>query len=359
MLKEPLSGGTGRRYENGHRGVVSAVSYLAGMADSTITPGQLTTRAEMKDLFGGGPQGGIVPSRTTPTILIYSDHETGHRYGYYDGWLAEPDGQGLIFEYTGAGTVGDQCFTGRLGAGNKAILHHVDEGRTLRVFMAHGKVPGSGVKRQRYVGEFQLDADQPYVIRQAPDDNGDPRKVIVFRLRPAGAVDHDAKDDVPAASKTKATLVPADITTSTMVEPENTKKTKSTRSAQPKTETERREALLLESFKAYLKAHGHTLKRHQIKIKGKTYTLQTDLYDITDHVLYEAKGNTSREAVRMAVGQLRDYRRHVEPTDPRLAVLLPNEPSDDDLKDFLEADGIALVYRDGDTFVGDILPRHV
>ncbi|MGW5970005.1 hypothetical protein [Streptomyces sp. NPDC055186] len=326
------------------------------MVASQIKPGQRTTRADMMELFGGGPQGGIVTSRTTPNILIYSDHEAGHRYGYYDGWLAEPDERGPIFEYTGAGTIGDQTFVGRKGSGNKAILQHVDDGRALRVFMADGKVPGSGTKYQRYVGEFELDADQPYVIRQAPDDNRDLRKVIVFRMRPAGAVDHDPKDDVPPAPQTKASLVPADVTTSTMTEPENNQKTKSMRSAQPKTEAERREALLVENFKAFLRAQNHTLKRHQIKIKDKTYTLLTDLYDVTDHVLYEAKGKANREAIRMAVGQLLDYRRHVQPANPGLAVLLPHEPNDDDLKDFLQAVGISLVYQDGDKFVGDILP---
>lgn len=324
---------------------------------TTIRPGQITTRAEMMQLFGGGPQGGIVPSVTTPNILIYTDHEAGHRYGYYDGWLAETDEQGAVFEYTGAGTVGDQTFTGRKGSGNKAILQHVEAGRTLRVFIANGKVPGSGAKYQRYVGEFTLDPDQPYVMRQAPDDNGDLRNVIVFRLRPSGDVEHDAKDDIPPAEETKTTLVSADVATNAVVESEDNLETDGTRSVQAKTETERREAVLLRRFRAYLQRRGHVLKRHQIKIKGEASTLQTDLYDVTDHVLYEAKGNTSREAVRMAVGQLHDFRRHVEPPNPRVAVLLPSEPSDKDLKDYLSDAGIALVYLDGDTFIGDILPE--
>jgi hypothetical protein len=326
------------------------------MVDSQIKPGQITTRAEMKELFGGGPQGGIVPSATTDSILIYSDRATGHRYGYYDGWLGEDDELGPIFEYTGAGTIGDQTFEGQKGSGNKAILHHVDDGRTLRVFIAAGKVPGSGTKLQRYVGEFEIDVEQPYVIRQAPDDNGTLRKVIVFRLRPAGAVEHDAQDDIPPAKKTKVALVPAEITTSTMVEPETNKKTKGKRSAQPGTETERREAALSDAYKTYLEGRGHRVKRFQIKPEGLTSTLLTDLYDASNHVLYEAKGTATRRDVRMAIGQLLDYRRHIMPSHPKIALLLPSKP-DQDLQKLLIAENIALVYQDGDNFIGNVVPQ--
>ena len=46
-----------------------------------------------------------------------------------------------------------------------------------------------------------------------------------------------------------------------------------------------------------------------------------DLRDTTDDLLVEAKGTVTRNAIRMAVGQLADYERFVEPT-PRLAVLV-------------------------------------
>ncbi|WP_458087104.1 DNA cytosine methyltransferase [Streptomyces malaysiensis] len=354
--ENPPTSPLGRPFVDGGDSLSVDSATFGRVNDSQIKPGQITTRTEMMDVFGGGPQGGIVASATTPNILIYSDHETGHRYGYYDGWLAEEDDNGSIFEYTGAGRIGDQTFTGRTGSGNKAILQHVDEGRALRVFIAAGKVPGSGAKYQRYVGEFALDADLPYVIRQVPDDNGSLRKAIVFRLRPAGAVGREEQDDIPLAEKTQATLVPADVTASTMVEPENNKKTKGKRSAQRSTETERREAVLSDDFRAFLKSKEHQVKRFQIKIEGLTSTLVTDLYDVTDHVLYEAKGTATRKDVRMAIGQLLDYRRHVTPADPQLAILLPSKPNID-LRELLHKEGIALVYRSGGEFVGGILPE--
>ncbi|MBB4791942.1 KAP family P-loop NTPase fold protein [Streptomyces nodosus] len=162
------------------------------MAESHIQPGMAATRAEIKNLYGGGTQGGIVPSATTNNVLLFSDPAAGHRFGYFDGWLAEDDARGPIFEYTGAGTIGDQTFE----RGNKAILNHVEDGRSLRVFTAAGRVEGSQTILHRYVGEFKVDAEQPYIQRQAPDANGNSRNVIVFRLRPAGPVDRDSLDTI-------------------------------------------------------------------------------------------------------------------------------------------------------------------
>jgi 5-methylcytosine-specific restriction protein A len=114
-----------------------------------MPPGMTATRAEIHGLYGGSLQGGIAPSNTTNTVLLFSDPAVGHRYGYYDGWVEE-DEHGPIFEYTGAGTTGDQTFE----RGNKAILNHVEAGRSLRVFTVAGRVPGSQTRLHRYVGEF-------------------------------------------------------------------------------------------------------------------------------------------------------------------------------------------------------------
>ncbi|HEX5567216.1 MAG TPA: hypothetical protein VFY14_09915 [Streptomyces sp.] len=314
-------------------------------------PGQITTRAEMKKVFGGGPQGGIIPSRSTPSVLIYVDHHSGAKYGYKDGWLDEEDEIGPVFEYTGAGTKGHQTFEGQKGTGNRAILQHVEAGRELHLFVAAGKMPDSDTKKQRYVGQFELDTAQPYVVRQALDENKVMRKVIVFRLRPAGSVQRDVHDVIPPAKTTVAVPVPADVTTSSMVEPEGHSTATSERSAVPKTQAERREARLSKDFEAYLKALHHQVGRFQIKVKGTTSTLLTDLYDATSHVLYESKGTASRNAVRLAIGQLLDYRRHIRPADPRLAILLPEQPQED-LCELLAKEGIALVYPEGDTFRG-------
>ncbi|TSB20864.1 hypothetical protein [Streptomyces benahoarensis] len=321
------------------------------MADIPIKPGQLTTRAEMQRVFGGGEREGIVPSTTTPSILIYTDHDSGKEYGYQDGWLAEEDDHGPIFEYTGRGRIGDQTFLGPAGSRNKAILRHVDDGRVLHLFIAAGKIPGShsDAKQQRYLGEFQLDADLPYTIREASDPEGNQRRIIVFRLRPSGSVQHAKQDVLPAAEKTHARRVSANVSAGSIEEPAAGKKTTSLRSAQPSTMTEHRQTQISQSYREFLNEQQHEVFAYQIKIAGTTSILKTDLYDATDHILYAIKGSSDRQEIRMAIGQLKDYCRHIDPPNPTLAVLVPEKPNAD-LIDLLERENIKLVHQDGEAF---------
>ncbi|MFG7942911.1 hypothetical protein, partial [Streptomyces cacaoi] len=288
---------------------------------SDLKPGYLTSREEMKNLFGGGTMSGIETPTTSPNILLYSDEETGRRYGYKDGWLAEEDDRGPVFEYTGHGRKGHQTF-GNNGRGNRAVRDHATNGKTLRLFVADGTAPNSSAKRQRYIGAFTLDEDEPYTIRQGPDEDDNPRNVIVFRLRPIDdQYQHQHKDDIPTASESTAVPVPATSTSATLVDTENNQSKGGTTSGSAGGTFERREAQLSDDYKTFLEAEGHTVKRFKQKIKGLSAPLLTDLYDATAHVLYEAKGSTSRADVRMAIGQLYDYRRLVEPPNPTLAVL--------------------------------------
>lgn len=319
------------------------------MADKDIKPGELTTRAEMKSAFGGGQGQGIHPCTGSPNVLLYTDPASGEKFGYYDGWVSTEDDTDALFEYTGDGE-GDQVFEGRYGWRNRAILLHIDEGRALRVFKAAGKVPGKQEKIQRYIGKFELDKEKPYVLRQAPNTAGKFRWVIVFRLRPVEALPPLPKDIISPLSETEIRQVPADNTTSILVEPESYNGKPIARSAIPRTKISRREAELCEAFKATLEEHNHEVKRFQIRAAGLSSSLLTDLYDTESNVLYEAKGTITREALRMAVGQLMDYRRHITPK-PTLAVLLPKKPNSD-LRDFLKSVDIQLVYQHGDAFIG-------
>ncbi|MGW3459294.1 hypothetical protein ACWDE9_06710 [Streptomyces olivaceoviridis] len=326
------------------------------MGIASITPGLLTTRADMDELFGGGRQGGILPSTTTQNILIYVDHDSGKQYGYEDGWLAEEDELGPIFEYTGQGTSGDQTFIGTKGSRNAAVLYHAEAGRSLRVFMAEGKVPGSksDAKQQRYVGEFALDSKQPYTVREANDQRGKPRRIIVFRLRPTGEYQRLPQDLVRPAAKTKAQRVLATVATTKLPEPKATTAQKvaprrkhaseSRRAAQASLIAEHRQSKLRDEYLEELTNRGHEIFAYQIKLAGTTTILTTDLYDATEQQLYSVRGEGSREEIRTAIGQLKDYVRHINPR-PKLAVLLPEKPQDD-LLDLLHTEGISVVYQD-------------
>ena len=68
-------------------------------------------------------------------------------------------------------------------------------------------------------------------------------------------------------------------------------------------------------------------------------------------MLIEAKGTVAREALRMAIGQLMDYRRFA-PDETRLAVLVPERPRPD-LMALLDSAGVHSIWRDGDRFAAE------
>ncbi|MFE7616761.1 hypothetical protein [Streptomyces sp. NPDC057496] len=363
-----------------------------------INPGDVRTRAQIRAVFGGSPQGGICPSTSKHSVNLYSDPDVGEQVGYYDGWLAEEDELGAVFEYTGAGKSGDQTFEGTAGTGNRAILQHAAESRALRVFTRVGKVPGSDTKTHRYLGSFTLDSMEPYVWRRVHGEDGQERNVIVFRLRADGDVQHADQDTIPPAEKTEGEFVPFRVVTAAMFQTDpatsgalplpkqRVRKRSTSRRPAPNTETSgifvvpeafgtqlsvraataatvaiRREAELTQAYKAHLDSAGHQTGAYQIKVKGLTSTFRADLYDATAHVLYEAKGSNSREDVRMALGQILDYSRYVKMPehegDPQRVILLPAAPTPD-MYSLLDRYDVGVVYRSDDgRFVGDAVPN--
>lgn len=106
-------------------------------------------------------------------------------------------------------------------------------------------------------------------------------------------------------------------------------------------EAVRREQELVEAFDVFLRDAGHVTSRH--RYEAGDVRMYSDLFDDTDQVLYEAKGRLTRQAVRMALGQLIDYGRF-EDAGVRSAVLLPRRP-DDDLFALIEAGGVGVRWR--------------
>ena len=88
----------------------------------------------------------------------------------------------------------------------------------------------------------------------------------------------------------------------------------------------RREAGLVERYADHLRSKGHEVHRDMIVLRGSE-RLYTDLYDETDHCLYEAKASTDRMAIRLGLGQVLDYRRFLSPRSA--ALLLPDLPGPD------------------------------
>jgi 5-methylcytosine-specific restriction protein A len=292
--------------------------------------GEYLTREERRTRYGGSLYGGIEPSGRTPNVFLYSDPTEGETYGYnFDGWNEE----GTAFLYTGEGQVGDQLFRD----GNKAVANHEQDGRTLRLFVADGVVEGSNTKNHRYIGAFRIDPLQPHLIEEAPDRNGDIRTVIVFRLLPV-------TDAYVRESDRSQTGEPSGLPQATLVDAEaHETPTYEQAGGQPTTAI-RVESELVARYKDHQAGEGQTLRRWKIVPPGEVRPLFTDLYDTHANELLEAKGTATRLAIRQAIGQLYDYRRHIPVATPRLGVLLPHRPSDD-LLDLLRTCTISCIYE--------------
>ncbi|WP_432984264.1 hypothetical protein [Dactylosporangium sp. CA-233914] len=104
----------------------------------------------------------------------------------------------------------------------------------------------------------------------------------------------------------------------------------------------RREAGLVERYKAYLERHGLRAVRNEITLPGRLDTFFTDVYVEDVEELLEAKASSRREHIRLAIGQLCDYGRFVAPRSR--AVLLPSRP-EQDLIDLLATQNISCVYE--------------
>lgn len=298
-----------------------------------LIAGEYYTREDLVVEYGGSVQsGGIVPGNRSNTVFVFTDPSKGTQFGYvYDGF--SPDG--TVFYYTGAGQDGDQVETGA----NSPILTHAEKGRTLHAFVAAGRIPGRQTKRQRYIGEFVLDPQAPYERMPALDRNKSVRTVIVFRLLPIAAIPEAMLEAVGTsgiAEKPTSLRVPVELNSTHFFE---------TSGIEARTAV-RRESQLVEDFVA--SQTGHDFSRWAIRVP-KEPLLLTDVYDQTDQVLYEAKALSGRSDVRMAVGQLYDYRRHLEVENLRCSILLPERPGAD-LRDLIEVAGLGLAFRDGERF---------
>ncbi|QGV79347.1 hypothetical protein [Streptomyces ficellus] len=327
-----------------------------------LVPGLITTREAIAAAYGCGTFQGIEPADDAGKVFVYSDPSAGEEYGYTFDGRAEDDEFGPLYLYTGAGANGDQKPSGR----NGSILSHVEKQRELHLFVAHGRVPGGGAMQQRYIGQMVVDPIKPYEVRRAPGQNGVMRSVLVFRFRPAEGTTPawTEGDKVPAATQTAIEVTdPVNDVPAPVVLPKQSgakaKKTEQHSTAETVADIPagqrkvlRREGELVKAFAAHLAAAGHETHSFQITIKGEPGALTPDLYDATDHVLYEAKGLTTRANVRMAIGQLADYRRHIPNSKAlRVAVLLPSEPTAD-VKDLLGEVNVELVYQADEGFAG-------
>lgn len=112
----------------------------------------------------------------------------------------------------------------------------------------------------------------------------------------------------------------------------------------------RKEQGLVRAYAGFLRAQGDAVCRHRT-LTADGDAVVSDLFNETRAHLVEAKAQPTRSDIRMAIGQLADYRRFAPPGS-RKAVLLDEKPTAD-LQDLLRGQGIAAIWRDGEGFVDD------
>jgi hypothetical protein len=133
-----------------------------------IPIGASLPRKEIHDRFGGVREGGISPVLDkSKNIMIFSHPRANAEHGYEpDVWLDDD-----TFLYCGEGPSGDQ----QMVRYNKSVLQHAEKDKILRVFDGtRGEVT--------YKGAFALDPENPWFHKDSIGFDGNPRKVIMFRM---------------------------------------------------------------------------------------------------------------------------------------------------------------------------------
>jgi hypothetical protein len=111
---------------------------------------------------------------------------------------------------------------------------------------------------------------------------------------------------------------------------------------------ERAEQRLVLDYHDYMAAKGITVSRKKYLPAGEVRPIYCDAWVQELNVLIEAKNSDSRSSLREAIGQLYDYRRFHKPL-PRLAVLLPYQPTGDRLE-LLHSARIEAIWPRGNMF---------
>ncbi|MFD4394181.1 hypothetical protein [Kitasatospora sp. NPDC058478] len=291
------------------------------MMNEFIQPGLTVTRQHVHNRFGGRLQGGISPTKGDHILVFIGLPEPGS-----PTLGLSPDG---TLHYVGEGAKGDQQFT----QSNRALLRHKEDGRSIHVFQDRGtRLRDTGEHRYLYIGQFEVDPDEPYYYSDEVDRHGQARRVINFRLRPVGVDNVPFVDPGSIARRQRE----AARRNSPLVEALDTR-----------APMRNHEAELVARFIAHLHARGHTTSRLALPVPNESGSDLVDLFDETTQTIYEVKPSAARIAVRHAIGQLMDYRWRQGGT-ASMGIILPSEPYQD-LLDLCASLSIEVVWPDPDT----------
>lgn len=297
--------------------------------DWGVEIGDTIRRRAIHIAYGGQRQGGISTPTSRPEIFVFTDPQSGSKYGYDQFEGLREDGS---YSYTGEGQYGPQVFE----RGNRAIRDSAADGKIIRLFTTRGPLA-------TYVGAFTTGVPT-YRLETIPDADGEPRPGIIFNLVP---VDADL-NRLPAYGGEDA---PRDAIVSDWLPPEYSDVVvfQTDQDLPDERVVSRIEFELQASFGAWAANQGESPQRLRLPI-GPT-GIEPDLYLAGRQWIVEAKKSIGRSYVRTAIGQVLDYahvarRRGIDATP---VVLLPGRP-ETELVSLMQELGIVLVYRSGETF---------
>ncbi|WP_435060144.1 hypothetical protein [Streptomyces sp. bgisy060] len=286
-----------------------------------LLPGQHIDRAALHARYGGRIHPRISPSKQSPNVFLFITPDA--EAGALDGWT----GEHLYFGGEGGLDGRDQ----KLSQGNRSIVEHEQDDRALRVFLQPFEGP------VRYLGQFRLDAELPFVTVDAPSDVRRPqevRRAFVFRLLPLNGAPVGLRAAEPVARCTVLQrTVPCPAERALLRGPEQTSAQMAARKLLQRYEHHARRELRAD------------LSGYRIKVAGSVTELVVDLYDLTRNELVVARSTQARAAVREAIGELHDLARYFAP-EPARVLVLPDRP-DEDLSDLLHRQQVSAVWPIG------------
>jgi hypothetical protein len=160
----------------------------------------------------------------------------------------------------------------------------------------------------------------------------------------------DVTAEPPVPPRLPAGAIPPPVVAEVEVEAHNTESYEV--SGQTTRTAVRREQPLVIAYQQYMEAQGCEIVRFRFRPPGTPAHLYSDLYNKTRNHLVEGKADASRPSIRMAIGQLMDYKRFA-PVGVRLAVLTERRPHRD-LEVLLDSVQIACIWRGGGGFVDNV-----
>jgi hypothetical protein len=291
-------------------------------------PGETFLRSEMHERVGGSFRHGMTSCSAGTEFLLFHDKKKSVKFGYHVWEGLQVDGK---FHYTGQGTRGDQLLT----KSNLALIRASELGKPIHLIESVDGVC-------TYLGEFLLD-DPNFFIEEAPDELQEGlRKVFVFRLIPKTflqelSANHSITPKMTGASRPWEPPSFSDLSRDQL------------RSSA--SNILRSEFKLQHEFGLFLLSRGHKVLSYDFKFRGANGTLKPDFWIKDLEMIVEAKPSTSREHVRLAIGQVLDYVHLAAKLglEMKPAILLPGIPARD-LVDLLEDLGIELIYKTDASF---------